>query len=120
MKFTIRPTDTRGDYGFFQYNDPYVGAEILLDSLEDIDYQGNSVSLNMDKENLKKKHVSIYSWWSTNCGKINKELTLKDRNWTCGSCGTTHDRDVNAAINIKTFGLRNQPSVSQREPMGCA
>ena len=33
------------------------------------------------------------------CGKINKELTLKDREWTC-ACGITHDRDVNAANNI--------------------
>lgn len=44
------------------------------------------------------------------CGHINKELKLHHREWTCGKCQTTHDRDVNAAINIKTFGLRNQPA----------
>lgn len=40
------------------------------------------------------------------CGTINKELKLSDRVWTC-KCGVTHDRDKNAAINIKNFGLRN-------------
>jgi putative transposase len=35
------------------------------------------------------------------CGSINKDLTLKDREWTCSKCNTTHDRDINAAINIK-------------------
>ena len=42
------------------------------------------------------------------CGTINKALTLKDRNWTC-VCGVSHDRDINAAINIKKFGVRNNP-----------
>lgn len=42
------------------------------------------------------------------CGTINKELTLSDRVWACGKCNVTHDRDKNAAINIKNFGLRNQ------------
>ena len=46
----------------------------------------------------------------SNCGTINKELTLKDRNWTCKGCGNTHDRDINAAKNIKNFGLRNKPT----------
>ena len=49
----------------------------------------------------------------SNCGTINKELKLSDRTWICSECNTEHDRDINAAINIKNFGLRNQPSVTQ-------
>lgn len=39
------------------------------------------------------------------CGLINDELTLADREWTCG-CGAHYDRDVNAAVNLafKCFG----------------
>ncbi len=37
------------------------------------------------------------------CGVINNELTLNQRTWTCNSCGTTHDRDILAANNIKKF-----------------
>lgn len=40
------------------------------------------------------------------CGAINETLTLADREWTCAACGTIHDRDLNAAINIKNFGLK--------------
>ena len=46
----------------------------------------------------------------SNCGSINKELQLKDREWTCGSCSTVLDRDVNAACNIKSFALKNHLS----------
>lgn len=42
------------------------------------------------------------------CGMVNKDLTLKDRTWTCPSCGETHDRDLLAARNIKRFGLSKQ------------
>jgi putative transposase len=35
------------------------------------------------------------------CGLVNEGLTLADRVWTCEGCGTEHDRDHNAAINIK-------------------
>jgi putative transposase len=48
----------------------------------------------------------------SHCGWVFKELTLKDRSWTCGSCGFHHERDENAAKNIKTFGLRNRPSTA--------
>lgn len=34
------------------------------------------------------------------CGYKNNELTLKDRFWVCPDCGTEHDRDLNASINL--------------------
>ena len=40
------------------------------------------------------------------CGSTNHNLTLKDRTWQCITCSTVHDRDVNAAVNIKIFGCR--------------
>lgn len=36
-----------------------------------------------------------------NCGHVNKDLTLKDRNCTCPKCGVSYNRDENAAKNIK-------------------
>jgi putative transposase len=48
------------------------------------------------------------------CGSINKELALKDREWTC-RCGTLLNRDVNAAINIKNFALKNHLSGTDRK-----
>ena len=48
------------------------------------------------------------------CGAINKQLKLKDREWTCNVCGSILDRDVNAAINIKSFALKSHLSVERR------
>ena len=42
------------------------------------------------------------------CGSINNDLELSDREWSCADCGTLHDRDVNASINIKKFALQDQ------------
>ena len=43
------------------------------------------------------------------CGAINHKLTLAIRSWICDTCKSEHDRDINAAKNIKLFGLRTQP-----------
>jgi putative transposase len=42
------------------------------------------------------------------CGHYNGGLTLADRDWVCPDCGSNHDRDINAAINIKKFALDRQ------------
>ena len=41
------------------------------------------------------------------CGAINAALRLADRTWNCAVCGSSHDRDVLAAQNIKRFGLKS-------------
>ncbi len=39
------------------------------------------------------------------CGYVNRNLSLKDRQWTCPECGKVNDRDLNAAENILRRGI---------------
>ncbi|WP_405358795.1 transposase [Kitasatospora sp. NBC_00085] len=53
--------------------------------------------------------VTIDRWFPSSklcsaCGTLRGKMPLNVREWTCG-CGTTHDRDVNAARNILAAGL---------------
>ena len=53
--------------------------------------------------------IAVDRWFPSSklcsvCGALSSEMPLGVRTWTCG-CGTTHDRDVNAAKNILAAGL---------------
>lgn len=55
--------------------------------------------------------ITIDRWFPSSklchcCGYKNDELTLNDREWVCPDCGVIHDRDLNAAINIRNEGQR--------------
>lgn len=38
------------------------------------------------------------------CGQVQHDLKLSERRWVCAGCGSIHDRDHNAAVNIQRAG----------------
>lgn len=58
-----------------------------------------------------KNVVKISRWYSSSqicsdCGFSSGKKPLSVREWTCTNCGSHHDRDINASINILNEGLR--------------
>jgi putative transposase len=57
------------------------------------------------------RHLVVVDRWYPSsktcsaCGHLLADLSLSTRNWRCPSCGTRHDRDINAAKNILAAGL---------------
>jgi putative transposase len=52
------------------------------------------------------------------CGHVVKMLTLAQRNWTCPGCGTIHDRDLNAAVNLKKLAVSSTVTACGGEGTG--
>jgi putative transposase len=59
-----------------------------------------------DKEIVKINRFFPSSKTCNCCGYINQNLTLDVREWTCPSCNTKLDRDLNASINILNEGKK--------------
>ena len=57
------------------------------------------------------RHLIVIDRWYPSsktcsaCGHLLASLSLETRTWQCPSCGTRHDRDINAAKNILAAGL---------------
>ena len=64
------------------------------------------------KSTWYEKRVSKISRWypssqiCSDCGFSSGKKPLHIREWTCTNCGSCHDRDINASINILNEGLR--------------
>jgi putative transposase len=53
------------------------------------------------------------------CDFVHVDLRLSDRTWTCPNCGITHDRDINAAKNLKRLATETALPVASRPAMEC-
>ncbi|MFA7589388.1 MAG: RNA-guided endonuclease TnpB family protein [Acholeplasmataceae bacterium] len=83
----------------------------LAKAIQEVGFYRFKAVLSDKAFNNEKKVIFIDRFYPSsktchNCGYINKELKLNDREWICPQCGTQHDRDVNAAINILEEGER--------------
>ena len=97
--------------------------------VEDLNMQGMSQALNFGKSvsdnawgmflrfldyklaEQGKMLVKIDKWFPSSktcheCGYVLEELSLSTRTWECPVCHAVHDRDRNAAKNIKMEGMR--------------
>ena len=102
-----------------------------LVGVEDLNMRAMSQSLNFGKsvadnswgmfrtllkyklEEQGKYLVTVDKWFPSSkkcstpgCAYVYKELTMEIREWACPWCGAHHDRDVNAAINIRNEAVR--------------
>ena len=122
-----RISDQRKDYLHKKSRQIVNAFDIVC--VEDLDMKGMSQALHFGKsvhdngwgmfltflsyklEKEGKMLIKIDRWYPSSkrchiCGWLNEDLELKDRQWKCTQCGTQHDRDWNAAMNIKKEGTR--------------
>ena len=72
----------------------------------------NSAMFEIKRQLLYKcnNHVKVDRYYPSsktcsNCGNVKETLALSDRSYQCHSCGFTIDRDLNAALNLRSKGL---------------
>ena len=83
----------------------------LASSISDVGWGMFCTMLKYKSESEGKQYVEIDRWFPSSktchvCLNRVDNLTLDVRAWSCQHCGTQHDRDVNASINIRNEALR--------------
>ena len=83
----------------------------LAKAIQEVGFFKFKITLQNKALQNDKKVVLIGRYYPSSktcskCGYIHKELKLKDRHWQCPNCGSYHDRDYNAAVNILYEGRR--------------
>lgn len=84
----------------------------LAKSIYDASWYELTRQLQYKAEWNNRKYIKIGRFTKSSqpcnvCGYVNKDTkNLSVRKWICPNCGTVHDRDINAAINILNEGLK--------------
>ena len=83
----------------------------LAKAISDVGWGTFCTMLKYKAESEGKQYIEIDRWFPSSktchvCLNRVDNLSLDVRAWTCKHCGTHHDRDVNAAINIRNEALR--------------
>ena len=83
----------------------------LASSISDCGWGQFCTMLKYKSEWSGKTYLEVDRWFPSSktcniCLNRTDSLSLEIRNWTCSKCNTQHDRDINAAKNIKNEGLR--------------
>ena len=83
----------------------------LAKSIADVSWSEFVRQLGYKADWYRREIIKIDTWYPSsqvcsNCGHKDGKKALSVREWTCSVCGTHHERDINAAINILNEGLR--------------
>ncbi|RUO20570.1 RNA-guided endonuclease InsQ/TnpB family protein [Aliidiomarina haloalkalitolerans] len=82
----------------------------LSKHIADASWSGLIQKLEYKSKEQGKHLIKIDQWFASSkicscCGHMLEELSLSVRDWHCPACSTQHDRDINAALNIKAQGI---------------